>query len=228
MPAHGDARDRDYYKDFSYEPPAKKDDSKPWTRGGTVSRILYHPVTGAKTAIVHYELLAHDDKQDWDEARVMRATTHCAPLPCHCDMRPILHDAHTPACTPPARTLALHDARSHARPSLRHAPPQVVMSHVLDVLPSIHGVFSENARSLLSCSDLDCGICPSAIVNTCRSIVNGVNAHVLGPIRRAVNSAINPITRWVSGAQRDIEEVIDDIEDLPGELGRFLTAQLRM
>ncbi len=102
------------------------------------------------------------------------------------------------------------------------------MSHVLDVLPSIHGVFSENARSLLSCSDLDCGICPSAIVNTCRSIVNGVNAHVLGPIRRAVNSAINPITRWVSGAQRDIEEVIDDIEDLPGELGRFLTAQLRM
>ena len=97
LPAHGDARDRDYYKDFSYEPPAKKDDSKPWTRGGTVSRILYHPVTGAKTAIVHYELLAHDDKQDWDEARVMRATTHCAPLPCHCDMRPILHDAHTPA-----------------------------------------------------------------------------------------------------------------------------------
>ena len=73
--------DADYYKDFSYvEPPVKNDDGKPWTRGGTVSRILYHPVTGAKVATVHYELHAQADEQTWNEARVMRATTHCAPL----------------------------------------------------------------------------------------------------------------------------------------------------
>jgi len=76
-PADGHVND---YKDFSYEPPAKEDDGKPWTRGGTVSRILYHPVTGAKVATVHYELHAQADEQTWNEARVMRATTHCAPL----------------------------------------------------------------------------------------------------------------------------------------------------
>ena len=64
-------------------------------------------------------------------------------------------------------------------------------------------------------------------MSTCYRIVNGFNAHVLGPIRSAVNRAINPITNWVTGARRDIQEVIDDIGDLPGELGRFLMAQLR-
>ncbi len=97
-PADGHVND---YKDFSYEPPAKEDDGKPWTRGGTVSRILYHPVTGAKVATVHYELHAQADEQTWNEARVMRATTHCAPLRYE---RLLARDTHTPACTPLARS----------------------------------------------------------------------------------------------------------------------------
>ncbi len=121
-PADGHVND---YKDFSYEPPAKEDAGKPWTQGGTVSRILYHPVTGAKMATLHYELHAHGDKQAWDEARVMRTTTHCAPS------RAIAirgHACTTPQLRPACRSLA-HSPKSSSRvsaggwePHTRHPP----------------------------------------------------------------------------------------------------------